>query len=185
MSTEDVLEAVTFTEHVDGLATEGLDIGSTGVGTETPLVDGATGLGRVRPQQVVDDDALGSVGGVVALDDRDTRKVGVGEDLETVVFTTRVLRETTVDAEDLLVDFGGDGEVLEDFVDGDPDFHTLFAAEALQALVLEGGEGIHIDITIDFRRLVVASEKEDAVGGDGLEERRYMTHSTPWLPRST
>jgi hypothetical protein len=103
------------------------------------------------------------------LDDGDTREVGVGENLEAVVFTAGVLRKTAVDAEDLLVDFGSDGEILEDLVDGNPDFHTLFATEALQALVLEGAEGVDVNITVDFGRLVVASEQVDAVGGDGLE----------------
>jgi hypothetical protein len=47
MGAEDVLEAVAFAEHIDGLATEGLNIGTASVGSEAPLVDGAAGLGGV------------------------------------------------------------------------------------------------------------------------------------------
>jgi hypothetical protein len=69
----------------------------------------------------------------------------------------------------LLVDFSSDGQVLEDLVDGNPDFHTLLATEAFQALVLEGAEGVDVDITVDFGRLVVTSQQVDAVRSDGLE----------------
>jgi len=151
----DQVEVVFLEEHFDNVFAEGVADPAVGV---HPAI---SHLVRVTPEQVADESGVGHVGGTH----------DVADLLERVQFGG----ESAVHAEDLLVNDGRDGQVVEQVGEEFPQLDVVSAF----ALVLEALD------TVDARTLVVATQQEEVFGvlallghedGDGLERLLPAVH---------
>ena len=134
MGAADQVDVVLLVEGRDNLLPEG-ERDSTVV-----LAPALHVLVGVRPEQVAEEPGVGHVGRA-----HDTLNLLEGAELGA---------ETTVHAEDLLVDDGGDGQAVEAVGEGLPQLDVVAAL----ALVIETVDAV------DGRALVVASQQEEVLG---------------------
>eukprot|EP00281_Chroomonas_sp_CCMP1168_P035283 CAMPEP_0206241392 /NCGR_PEP_ID=MMETSP0047_2-20121206/16468_1 /ASSEMBLY_ACC=CAM_ASM_000192 /TAXON_ID=195065 /ORGANISM="Chroomonas mesostigmatica_cf, Strain CCMP1168" /LENGTH=486 /DNA_ID=CAMNT_0053666279 /DNA_START=867 /DNA_END=2328 /DNA_ORIENTATION=- len=158
---EDVLEAVDLEEEVDGALPKAR--APPRRHPEAPLVQVRRVLllrrRRVRPQHVVDH-LVGMHGAQGALE--------VLDHIERRALLAQLPGDAPVHAEDRVVQHGGQGQGVEEVVDGLPHGVPLIIPKNHEALVQEAAVLVVLDVAVDLARLVVAPDHPPLVRVEDL-----------------